>query len=142
MMQRSAKITGPYTERRQLSQAQPQFHEPNQGGLVQAPSCGRLVLLLPITGAGSWEGRPASLLPVSTWVDGWPVLGNVGPDSHRHDGVERTQTRSKRPVCLFRRSDDDFQRPRSCGVQWEWNYQPRGGKWSLSERSGWLRLHA
>ena len=27
-------------------------------------------------------------------------------------------------------------------VQWEWNYQPRAGKWSLSERKGFLRLYA
>jgi len=27
-------------------------------------------------------------------------------------------------------------------VQWEWNYQPRADKWSLTERPGWLRLHA
>ena len=26
--------------------------------------------------------------------------------------------------------------------QWEWNYQPRSEKWSLTERPGWLRLHA
>ena len=26
--------------------------------------------------------------------------------------------------------------------QWEWNYQPRKNKWSLSERKGWLRLKA
>ena len=26
--------------------------------------------------------------------------------------------------------------------QWEWNYQPQAGKWSLTERKGWLRLHA
>lgn len=26
--------------------------------------------------------------------------------------------------------------------QWEWNYQPRNDHWSLTERKGWLRLHA
>src|SRR5690606_12981435 len=26
--------------------------------------------------------------------------------------------------------------------QWQWNYQPRTEKFSLSERSGWLRLKA
>ncbi|HYP16503.1 MAG TPA: hypothetical protein VEQ65_04770, partial [Opitutus sp.] len=28
------------------------------------------------------------------------------------------------------------------GLQWEWNYQSRAEKWSLHERSGFLRLHA
>ena len=137
MMQRADKITGPYTERRQLSQAQLQFHEPNQGGLVQAPSGDWFFFTH--HGDGSWEGRPASLLPV-TWVDGWPVLGNVGPD-----GLGTMVWSARKPVqngpLFVPQTDDDFSSPR-LGVQWEWNYQPRGGKWSLSERSGWLRLHA
>ena len=28
------------------------------------------------------------------------------------------------------------------GPQWEWNFQPRKDKWSLTEKRGWLRLHA
>ena len=36
---------------------------------------------------------------------------------------------------------DDFRGPR-LSVQWEWNHAPRAGKWSLSQRPGWLRLHA
>ena len=38
-------------------------------------------------------------------------------------------------------TDDDFNET-SLPPQWEWNYQPRADKWSLTERPGWLRLHA
>jgi beta-xylosidase len=137
MMQRAAKITGPYTERRQLSHAQPGAHEPNQGGIIQAPS--GAWYFFTHHGSGAWEGRPASLLPV-TWVDGWPVLGKIGSD-----GIGTMVWTARKPVqggpVLVPQSDDDFSGP-GLGVQWEWNYQPRADKWSLSERPGWLRLHA
>lgn len=35
MMQRAKNIAGPYSEAHQLNHAQPEAHEPNQGGLVQ-----------------------------------------------------------------------------------------------------------
>jgi hypothetical protein len=38
-------------------------------------------------------------------------------------------------------SDDEFDAA-SLAPQWEWNYQPRAEKWSLTERPGFLRLHA
>lgn len=137
MMQRAARITGPYTGRRQLSHAQPEAREPNQGGLVQTPAGGWYFFTH--HGSGDWAGRCASLLPV-TWVDGWPILGQVGAD-----GIGTMVWTARKPVqggpVLVPQSDDDFSGPR-LGVQWEWNYQPRADKWSLSERPGWLRLHA
>ncbi|MDF3058668.1 MAG: xynB 4 [Rariglobus sp.] len=137
MMQRAGKVTGPYTGRRQLSHVQREFHEPNQGGLVQAPSGDWFFFTH--HGDGAWEGRPASLIPV-TWTDGWPVIGKVGPD-----GLGTMVWSARKPVqngpLLVPQSDDDFSASR-LSVQWEWNYQPRAGKWSLIERPGWLRLHA
>ena len=57
-----------------------------------------------------WEGRPASLLPV-TWLDGWPVIGNVGPD-----GIGTMEWAARKPVengpLLVPQSDDDFSGPR------------------------------
>lgn len=38
-------------------------------------------------------------------------------------------------------TSDDFAEA-ALPPQWEWNYQPRGEMWSLTERPGWLRLHA
>jgi len=137
MMQRAKNIAGPYTEKRQLSHAQREFHEPNQGGIVQTEAGDWYFLTH--HGAGDWEGRPASLLPV-TWIDGWPVLGRPGAD-----GIGTMEWSAPKPVqggpLFVPQSNDDFSSLR-LGVQWEWNYQPRADKWSLSERPGWLRLHA
>ncbi len=137
MMQRATNIAGPYTERRQLSHAQREFHEPNQGGLVQTERGGWYFFTH--HGTGDWEGRCASLLPV-TWVDGWPIIGNVGKD-----GIGTMVWSGRKPVAnspiITPQTDDSFDGPK-LGVQWEWNYQPRADKWSLTERPGFLRLHA
>jgi beta-xylosidase len=137
MMQRATNIAGPYTEKRQLSHVQREAHEPNQGGIVQTEQ-GNWYFFTH-HGSGDWEGRPASLLPV-TWVDGWPVLGAVGSD-----GLGTMVWSGRKPVLntpiVTPQTDDEFSGPK-LGVQWEWNYQPRAEKWSLSERPGFLRLHA
>jgi beta-xylosidase len=137
MMQRAKSITGPYTEKRQLNQPESEFHEPNQGGIVQAEN-GKWYFFTH-HGHGDWEGRPASLLPV-TWVDGWPILGKVGSD-----GVGTMVWGGEKPVKntapMVPQSSDAFNGPK-LGLQWEWNYQPRKDKWSLTERPGFLRLHA
>lgn len=137
MMQRSKHILGPYTEVKQLSHASRPAKEPNQGGLVQGEN-GEWYFFTH-HGTGSWEGRCASLLPV-TWVDGWPILGQVGAD-----GIGRMVWSGKKPVqgqpIVTPQTDDEFNGT-SLPPQWEWNYQPRAGKWSLTARRGFLRLHA
>ena len=90
-------------------------------------------------GHGDWEGRPASLLPVH-WVEGWPIIGKVGDD-----GIGTMVWGGEKPVqgmpVVVPQSSDDFNGPK-LGLQWEWNYQPRKDKWSLTEHPGFLRLHA
>jgi beta-xylosidase len=137
MMQRATNVAGPYTGNRQLSHAQLDAKEPNQGALVQAEQ-GNWYFLTH-HGTGTWEGRSVSLLPV-TWVDGWPVVGAVGSD-----GIGNMVWAGRKPVAgspvVAPQTDEDFNGPK-LGVQWEWNYQPRADKWSLTERRGFLRLHA
>jgi beta-xylosidase len=137
MMQRSRNITGPYDEKRQLSHAQKEAREPNQGGIVQTEQGDWYFLTH--HGSGDWEGRCASLLPVN-WVDGWPILGEVGKDD-----IGKMVWSGRKPVpstpVIKPQTDDDFDRPK-LNVQWEWNYQPRADKWSLTERPGFLRLRA
>ena len=137
MMQRAKNITGPYSEVRQLSHAQRDAMEPNQGGLVQTEN--GAWFFFTHHGTGSWEGRAASLLPV-TWIDGWPILGVPGAD-----GIGTMVWSGRKPVdgapIAFPQGSDEF----SSGpfaLPWEWNYQPRADKWSLTERPGFLRLHA
>ena len=137
MMERSANIFGPYTESRQLNHAEKAAMEPNQGGIVQTEAGGWYFLTH--HGSGAWEGRCASLLPV-TWVDGWPLIGQVGAD-----GIGRMVWSGVLPVAgqpvVSPQSSDEFNET-ALPPQWEWNYQPRAGMWSLAERPGFLRLHA
>lgn len=137
MMERSQNIYGPYTEIKQLSKPQKQFNEPNQGGIVQTQK-GNWYFLTH-HGTGDWSGRVMSLLPV-IWVDGWPIIGAVGPDK-----IGTMVWSGEKPVnnknIILPQTNDEFT-AKTLGQQWEWNYQPRAGKWSLTERPGWLRLQA
>jgi beta-xylosidase len=137
MMQRAKTILGPYTEKKQLGHADRPAMEPNQGGLVQTE--GGAWYFFTHHGTGAWEGRCASLLPV-TWIEGWPIIGEVGAD-----GIGSMVWSGTKPVSGTSRatpqSSDEFDAA-SLPPQWEWNYQPRAEKWSLTERPGFLRLQA
>jgi beta-xylosidase len=136
MMNRSTNLYGPY-ETKQLNHATRLDREPNQGGLVQTENGGWYFLTH--QGKGGWEGRPVSLLPV-TWLDGWPIIGVPGSD-----GIGNMVWSGKKPVDGFPitvpQSDDEFT-DSILAPQWEWNYQPRADKWSLTGRPGFLRLYA
>lgn len=135
---RSKNIWGPYEKRVVLrGRRTPGLDdEPNQGGLVQTEKGDWWFITH--QGRGSVNGRPCSLLPVK-WVDGWPVLGE--PDEL---GIGTITWSGKKPVTGFPahapQASDDFSSA-TLGPQWEWNYQPRADKWSLTERPGFLRLH-
>src|SRR5207249_5825176 len=90
MMEHSKNIYGPYTEVKQLSHAQKEFNEPNQGGLVQTPKGDWYFLTH--HGTGDWSGRILSLLPIH-WIDGWPILGEPGPDT-----IGRMVWQGKKPI--------------------------------------------
>lgn len=109
----------------------------HQGGIVDTPT-------------GEWwgfsmmdanaVGRLTALSPV-TWHDGWPYFGlpgNLGR-TPRTWVKPNTGTVSS-PHAPYQRSDD-FGRTVLQPV-WQWNHVPVDGKWSLTERPGFLRLHA
>ncbi|MBC8096228.1 MAG: beta-xylosidase, partial [Akkermansiaceae bacterium] len=113
--------------------------EPNQGGLIQTEA-GDWWFITHQGRGGFFEGRPCSLLPVK-WVDGWPVPGVVDTNT----GAGTINWTGRKPIDGFPthvpQSSEEFDSA-ALGPQWEWNYQPRANKWSLTERPGWLRLHA
>jgi beta-xylosidase len=137
MMERSKNIYGPW-EIKQLNHVNGKLdREPNQGGLMQTPN-GKWYFLTH-HGSGDWEGRPASLLPVH-WIDGWPIIGEPGADT-----IGCMVWSGEKPITYKKKlsiqTNDDFN-TNKLNVQWEWNYQPRADKWSLTERKGFLRLYA
>ncbi|MER6069631.1 family 43 glycosylhydrolase [Streptomyces sp. NPDC001817] len=143
MMNRGSSLHGPF-ETRQLEHVNASVdREPNQGGLVQAPD--GTWYFVTHHGHGAWEGRPLSLLPV-TWVDGWPILGQVGAD-----GIGTMVWTGQVPVggtpgapldALPAVVTSDLFTDTRPKPQWEWYYQPRADHWSLTERPGYLRLKA
>ena len=138
MMERSKNIYGPW-EIKQLNHVTKNTdREPNQGGLLQTEK-GDWYFFTHHGSGGYWEGRVASLLPV-TWINGWPIIGEVGTDT-----IGNMVWSGKKPIksttSLKIQTDDDFNVPK-LSVQWEWNYQPRKDKWSLRDHPGFLRLYA
>jgi hypothetical protein len=137
MMRRATSLRGPWSDKRQLMQGDAGAMQPNQGAIVQGPD--RNWYFFTHHGSGDWAGRAASLLPVH-WVDGWPVIGQ--PDGA---GIGTMVWEGGMPAPgggrTFPQGGDGFAAGALAPV-WEWNYQPRADKWSLSARPGFLRLHA
>jgi beta-xylosidase len=109
----------------------------HQGGLVQTPT-------------GEWwgfsmmdynsVGRLTCLSPI-TWTNGWPYFGlpgNLGRTPRTW--VKPNTGHTSKPATPYQR-DDDFYGPKLASV-WQWNHVPDDSKWSLTERKGFLRLHA
>jgi beta-xylosidase len=108
----------------------------HQGGIVQLPS-------------GEWWGFSMSehnslgrvtLLSPVTWKDGWPYFGLPGNLTRTPRVWVKPNTGvSDAPHAPYERNDD-FSGPLK--NVWQWNHVPVDTAWSLSERAGYLRLHA
>jgi hypothetical protein len=109
----------------------------HQGGIVDTPN-------------GEWwgfsmmdansVGRLTCLSPV-TWKDGWPYFGLPGNLGRTPRTWVKPSTGAKTPPRAPYQRSDDFRAARLEPV-WQWNHVPVDGKWSLSERPGFLRLYA
>jgi beta-xylosidase len=113
--------------------------QPNQGGIVPTPS-GSSWWFVTQQGILGADGRPCCLLPV-TWINNWPIIGTVSMT----DTLGAMVWSDAKPISgypiVLPQSSDDFN-DTVLSPQWEWNYQPRAGYWSLSVRPGFLRLNA
>jgi beta-xylosidase len=111
----------------------------DQGAILDTPD-GKKWYFLTHQGGGYENGRPIALLPV-TWVDGWPMAGK----DYDNDKIGEPVWEAEKPVQgqkkSFPQGSDEF-KSKKLHPQWMWNYQPRSGKWSLTERRGYLRLHS
>ncbi|WPX41032.1 glycoside hydrolase 43 family protein [Akkermansia sp. N21116] len=105
----------------------------HQGGMVQLKNGDWWFIIMQDRGA---IGRVPYLVPV-TWVDGWPMLGANGKDAitYPKPAVGKTFPVSS-PA-----TTDEFNAPK-LGLQWQWNHNPDNTKWSLTEKSGFMRLKA
>jgi len=109
----------------------------HQGGIIDTPTGEWWGLSM---GEENAVGRVATLSPV-TWVDGWPYFGlpgNLGRSPRIW--VKPNTGAVEKPHAPYMRSDD-FSKPQLQPV-WQWNHVPVDGRWSLTERPGFLRLYA
>lgn len=105
----------------------------HQGGMVQLKNGDWWFIIMQDRGP---MGRVPHLLPVK-WVDGWPMMGTDGHDAIVYD---KPKTGKQQPLCAPA-TDDEFSK-KQLGLQWQWNHNPDNTKWSLTERPGYMRLHA
>ncbi len=146
---RSRNIYGPYEKRVVLEQGSTDINGPHQGALVDTPD-------------GQWWfyhfqetpllGRVVHLQP-ARWRDDWPLMGvdidgnGIGePVNVWQKPAINTQTAPQKPGSDTHRSPATMQVNDAftdvLGLQWQWNHNPDDSHWSLSERRGWLTLHA
>ena len=149
---RSKNVYGPYEKRVVLEQGSTNVNGPHQGALVDTPE-------------GAWWfyhfqdtpalGRVVHLQP-ARWKDDWPLMGvdidgnGIGEpvavwqkpgNQGDRSLISSASPRIKRPVPLIPQTSDDFNRER-LDLQWQWCHNPDNAHWSLTERKGWLTLHA
>jgi len=128
VIHRADKITGPYEGRtgfQDLGVA--------QGGLVDTPDGTWYAYLFRDFGS---VGRVPYLVPVK-WEDGWPILGDKGKVPKM---LELPASRGLIPGIV---ASDEFSRKKgdqSLPLVWQWNHNPDGTLWSVTERKGFLRL--
>jgi beta-xylosidase len=124
VVQRAESLNGPWEGRVVLQDA-----GIAQGGIVETPEGNWYAMLFGDRGA---VGRIPYLVPM-TWEDGWPVLGVDGrvPETL---AIPSDGTGVSGIVASDAFDNDDL------GLAWQWNHNPVGGLWSLTERPGYLRL--
>ena len=109
----------------------------HQGGIVDTPSGEWWGVIMSDHGSA---GRMVSLVPI-TWDNGFPLIGLPGnlrkaPNTWVKPNTGYTQ--DPKPAFVY---DDNFDGPK-LNPHWQWNHVPDDSKWSLSEKSGMLRLHS
>ncbi|GMK37578.1 beta-xylosidase [Paenibacillus sp. CCS19] len=146
---RSKNIYGPYEMRILLNGPTiPGGAQIHQGGPIDTPT-GEWWFYAFQDGNGL--GRRDILIPMQ-WQNDWPILGDpatvrnvtIGGISYPMGSVPVTYRKpnvgSTYPIMTIPNTDEFYSS--SLGVQWQWNHYPDNTRWSLSERSGYLRLHA
>ena len=129
---RSKNIYGPYEQKIVMSE---KTHGPNfgihQGALIKTNTNEWWTVLFVDSGP---FGRFPSLQPV-TWTNDWPIVGVYGKAviTYKKPNVGKSY-----PIKILPTSDEF--NSKKLGMQWGWNHNPDSAKWSLKEKSGFLRL--
>ncbi|MEI6323048.1 MAG: family 43 glycosylhydrolase [bacterium] len=131
---RSRNIYGPYEAR--LISADDMNYEGaglHQGGFVDLENGETWFFMFQDR---DFIGRVPVLLRV-TWQDGWPLIGDH-VNFWRIPVTQEKPSLPSVPVSLPGGGDEFDEQ--QLGLQWQWNHNPDDTRWSLSARSGLLRL--
>ena len=133
---RSKNIYGPYEKSVVLEQGSTSVNGPHQGALVDTPE-------------GEWWfyhfqetpalGRVVHLQP-ARWQNDWPLIG-VDIDGNGIGEPVAVWQKPYTSVGFLPQTSDNFD-CKSLGLQWQWCHNPANDCWSLTERKGWLTIHA
>lgn len=133
---RADNIAGPYTARMVLSSK-----IGGSNGIGDGVSQGCVI----DTPDGKWYGLfftdlgPVGRCPVLTsckWENGWPIFGTKLGEVETDVPAPSGSNQYSRPVVV---QNDDFDAGK-LNLMWQWNHNPSAAHWSLSARSGYMRL--
>lgn len=135
---RSKEIRGPYEYRNVLARGKTDINGPHQGAWVDTASGQDWFIHFQDRSA---YGRITHMQPMA-WKDDWPVMG-VDSDGDGTGEPIRQYTKPKLPSqsITVPQMSDEFDN-RNLGLAWQWQGNPESGWYSLSVRSGWLRLYS
>jgi beta-xylosidase len=125
---RSTSIFGTYEEKKVFDQ-----NAIHQGQIIQTQTGEWWTMLMKDNGA---LGRMPWLEPV-TWTDNWPVIGDNGT---AHTDYQDAPNVGRIYRTTYLPTNDAFANYK-LGMQWQWNHNADASKYSLIERSGFLRLY-
>ena len=139
---RSRSIYGPYEKRVVLEQGSTNVNGPHQGALVEATDSTWWFFHFQETHPA---GRVVHMQP-ARWQDDWPLIG-VDIDGNgigepvavwtKPQNNQSTQNNQNNLSTLIIQNPQKY-----LGLSWQWNHNPVDSAWSLTERHGWLSLHA
>jgi beta-xylosidase len=125
---RSTNIFGPYETIKSLDDPS----GGHQGAIVDLPDGQWYGFVMKDSGA---IGRVTYIGPIF-WTSNWPMWGT--PDAPGKIPATATKPIQGAAICQPATSDE-FDSP-VLGLQWQWNHNPDNARWSLTDRSGFLRL--
>jgi len=127
---RSENIHGPFEKKTILETPFGGFSYVGQGTIVDAKDGKWYGIIFQDRGG---VGRVLTLEPCN-WINEWPILGDE--KGHVPEIMDKPIQGCKTTDIV---GSDDFN-SKKLNMYWQWNHNPIDNAWSLSERSGYLRL--
>lgn len=137
---RSKNVMGPYKDKIVLHQGDTDINGPHQGGWVDTPNGEHWFIHFQEKGI---YGRIVHLQPMEWKEDGWPIIGV----DINNDGIGEPVIHYKKPTSTILSkiiepgTSEDFS-SNNLGLQWQWFANPKDNYYSLTDRTGFLRLFA